>query len=281
MSLFQVFVLAVIQGLTEFLPISSSGHLILVPLLLGWPDQGLLMDVAVHVGTLGAVLVYFYRDVWSMIRGFVQLCGGKLTAGGKMALLLIVSTLPAVAFGYWLSQSHLGELRSMTLIAWTSIGYGLLLYAVDKLFPQAATIKDLNGLKALFIGFGQALALIPGTSRSGACMTFGRMLGLTRTEAARYAFLMSIPSIIAAATLTGFKAVKAGTPLLSKPLLWGMGFAFLSGLAAIRFMMTWLRTSDFKPFMIYRVVLGGFLLFWAHKGPSSMQWIAQILASFR
>lgn len=255
-----------IQGITEFLPISSSGHLILLPLLTGWQDQGLAMDVAVHVGTLGAVLFYFWRDVLQMIKGFFSLLRGKVDHGGRMALQLALATIPAMVFGVYLSSLGMDRFRTFVVIGWTSIIYGILLLAIDRLTVQERSVKDVTYFKAFFIGVAQALALIPGTSRSGACMTMGRFFGLKRPDAARFAFLLAIPAIIAAASHTAYKAMKDGTFISHSQLLWGIGFSFVAGLLAINFMMKWLRSSDFKPFVIYRLCLGTLLLVWAYQG---------------
>lgn len=265
MMMYQVVILAIIQGLTEFLPISSSGHLILMPKFFGWPDQGHLMDVAVHVGTLGAVLIYFYKDVWGMITGFISLCRGKVTPGGKLFLLLCVGTIPAVIFGFILKRYGMHHFRSVAIIGWTMVGYAVLLHIADKFAPEDRGFVDITGPKAFWVGVGQALALIPGTSRSGACMMMMRFFGFNRADAAKFSFLLAIPAIIAAASLSIYDAVKAGAfSGLYKQASVGAIIAFVAGLAAINFMLKWLKQGDFTPFIVYRLGLGGFLLYWAY-----------------
>jgi undecaprenyl-diphosphatase len=261
MFLSQLIILSLVQGLTEFLPVSSSGHLVLVPYFFGWKDQGCLMDVAVHVGTLGSVLIYFWRDVWSMIPGFLNLLKGKVTKGGQLFLLLCIGTIPAVIFGFLLKRYGLDHVRTLKVIAWTMVGYAVVLYIADKFAPETKGIKEVTGPKAFWVGVAQALALIPGTSRSGACMTMMRFMGFTRADAAKFSFLLSIPSIIAAATLTTIDAIKEGAfASITHDASIAVGISFLAGLGAINFMLTWLKLHDFTPFVIYRLGLGGVLL---------------------
>lgn len=257
----QIFLLAIIQGLTEFLPISSSGHLILLPQFMGWKDQGLVMDVAVHVGTLGAVLFYFWREVIQLTIGFFNLATGRFTKQARFFLNLSLATVPAVILGSLISYFGL-ELRSIGLVASTSIFFGILMYIIDQRSPQINTFKEMTLGRGFLVGCAQALALIPGTSRSGACMTMGRLLGFERRDAARFSFLLSMPAIIAAATHTGIKVVQSGESLITHELLIGIGVSLMSGLVAIHFMMRWLQKSSLTPFVIYRLFLGGALLLW-------------------
>lgn len=260
----QIIFLSIVQGITEFLPISSSGHLILVPKLFGWKDQGLTMDVAVHLGTLGAVFIYFWRDVIRLFKGFIQLLQGKITGDAFLFFALCIGTIPAVIFGLVLSMIGTEGLRSYAVIGWTSIIFGIALYAIDRIFEGRKSIDQMTLKNAWWVGVAQALALIPGTSRSGVTMTMGRAIGLTRVEAARFAFLLCIPSIIAAATLTGYKAVKSGELLMMNDLVIAIGVSFISGLLAISFMLHWLRRSNFTIFIFYRVALGLSLLYLAY-----------------
>jgi undecaprenyl-diphosphatase len=260
MAFYHIFFLSLIQGLTEFLPISSSGHLIIIPRVLGWPDQGLAFDVAVHVGTLGAVLVYFWRDVWHMIQGLFQLLVGKSQEGGRRALGLMVGTIPAVLLGSYLS--YIGfQGRALTFIGWTTLIYGLLLGLVDRMCPQKYILTHMTLGKSLWVGLAQALALFPGTSRSGACMTMGRLLGFNRPDAARYSFLLGIPAITAAGVHTTVSCYKAqGSAFFTSDFSWAIGLSFCFGLMAIHFMMRWLLKRDFTPFVLYRIALGVLLL---------------------
>lgn len=260
MPLLHLAILAVIQGITEFLPISSSGHLVLVPAFLGWPDQGLMIDVAVHVGTLFAVLLYLYRDVGRMIAGLGRAMRGRRDPGAKLAGLLVLGTLPVVGAGYALHTYAPGMFRSLEVIAWATLGFGILLYVADKVGMTVRRIDHLGIFDVLVIGVAQCLALIPGTSRSGITMTAARFIGMERPDAARFSLLLSIPTIIAAGTLSGWDLYQSGDVKMAMDAVIAAGFAFISALIAIALMMAWLRRASFTPFVIYRVFLGGVLL---------------------
>lgn len=263
MSLFQLVILALVQGITEFLPISSSGHLILVPEMTSWPDQGLAMDVAVHVGTLGAVMLYFRTDVWRLVLGALGWFGiAGDVADKRLFGLLLLSTIPVVVAGLALKLSGFDEvLRSPLVIAAASIGFGLLLYAADMLAPRTRAVAQMTTRHAGWLGLAQVLALIPGASRAGTTMMAARALGYTRQEAARFSMLMSIPTIIAAGALLGLDVLKDGEALGLDALI-GAALAFVSALAAIHFLMKWLETASMTLFVVYRVILGIFLLWW-------------------
>lgn len=262
MPILQLILVAVIQGITEFLPISSSGHLILFPQLTGLQDQGQVIDVAVHVGTLGAVVVYFWRDVRQALAGLPLLVSGRTdTPGARLALGLAVATVPVVLIGALLHLTHLDEaMRSITVIGWTMLIFGLVLYWADQ---KGATLKgaeDWSLRDALIMGLWQMLALIPGTSRSGITITGARQLGYTREDGARIAMLMSIPTIIASGVLLGAEvALEADTALMRDAGI-AAALALLSALAALSLMMRLLRSVSFTPYVIYRVILGSILL---------------------
>lgn len=261
MPLAQIIILAIIQGLTEFLPVSSSAHLILAPQFLHWPPQGLAMDVAVHVGTLGAVVLYFWRDMIRMLKNLPDFLQGKWNgAGSKEILWLILGTIPAIIVGLVLSEIGVEKLYSFGIIGSTSIVYGIFLYSADKWASSRRTLNMMTYKDSLWIGFAQALALVPGTSRSGVCMTMARSLGFNRLEAAKFSFLLSIPAIIAAATLTCYKVIQTNQGEIFKDAALGAAFSLVAGLMAIHFMMRWLKNSSFAPFVIYRIALGVFLL---------------------
>ena len=265
MSLLHIFVVAVIQGITEFLPISSSGHLILIPAFTDWPDQGRGIDVAVHVGTLFAVLIYFWRDVWSAFIGFLWLLMGRITAGGRLAFALIVATLPVVAAGYLAARSGLvDQMRSAEVIGWTMLGFGILLYIADKAGMKIRRMEHMTVLSALYIGLAQVLALIPGTSRSGITMTAARFLGFEAHAAAHFSMLMSIPTILAAGVLDGLDLYEKGELAFGSDALITAAIAFLCAMGALAAMMAWLRHSGFTPFVIYRILLGAGLLAWVY-----------------
>jgi len=260
MSIEQIIVLAVVQGITEFLPISSSGHLILIPALTGWPDQGQFTDVMVHLGTLGAILVYFWRDVGKLIGGGLLLLRGKMTDEGRLAIYIVLATIPAVAFGLVLKKFGFAELeRSVTVVAWNTLLYGVLMLVADTVGKQTKTIANITLPSALTIGVAQALALIPGTSRSGITMTAARFLGFTRPDSARFSFLLGIPAIAGAGALTIVDALENCQKITMDAVVCA-GLTFLAGLAAIAFLMAVLKRVSFLPFVLYRMVLGGFLL---------------------
>lgn len=261
MTTLHIFILSLIQGLTEFLPVSSSGHLILLPHFFGWQDQGLEMDVALHVGTLAAVLIYFWADVWSMIRHFLTYCFSGFKSINfdnhvRLALSLVVATLPAVVVGFLLKKMGLDNLRQVAVIASTSIIFAIVLFATDKLSPKKKDLSNITIGRGLLIGLGQAVALVPGVSRSGICISVGLTLGFTRVAAARFAFLMSIPSIIGAATLTTFDAIKSDSPIIWSEIGLAILFSSLAGLAAIHFMITFLARHNLNIFVLYRIILG-------------------------
>lgn len=261
MSLLHIALLSVIQGITEFLPISSSGHLILVPELTHADDQGLLIDVAVHVGTLGAVMLYFWRDLARIGVGVGQLARGKMTEAGRLALMLVVSTIPVLLVGLVAKEFIGANLRSVEVIAWTTIGFAVLLYVADKTGITVKRVEHVGVRHAILIGLAQVLALVPGTSRSGITITAARVLGYERAEAARYSMLMSIPVIIGAGALLGADLVATGNWAIGRDAIAAIALSFLAALVSIAVLMRWLRRSDFAPFVIYRIGLGAVLLF--------------------
>lgn len=264
MPILHIVVLAIVQGITEFLPISSSGHLILVPIAFGWPDQGLLMDVAVHVGTLGAVVLYFWRDMAAMTVGVVHLLRGRWSPGAKLALWVIIATIPVIFAGFALNHYYPEGIRSMEVIGWTTLGFGVLLYAADRLGATSRRLEAMNLPQTLVIGISQVLALIPGTSRSGITMTAARMLGFDRSDAARFSLLLSIPTILGAGLLKGMELYETGNAQLTSDAYTAAGLSLVSALVAIWAMMQWLRRATFTPFVVYRIILGIVLLVLAY-----------------
>ena len=264
MTLLQIIVLALVQGITEFLPISSSGHLILVPELTSWPDQGIMMDVGVHVGTLGAVMLYFRQDVGRMIHAFIQMITFKKEYNKMerhLMLALILSTIPIVIIGGLASKMGLTDIwRTIEIIGWASIVFGIFLYWFDKHSKTNLILANLSFSHALIIGIAQIFAIIPGTSRSGVTMTAARALGFTRTDAARFSMLMSIPTILAAAILQIKDLLDTTSLTIGTDLLLGAGLSFVSALLAIAGLLKWLEKSSMTPFVIYRVLLGVGLL---------------------
>ena len=267
MPLFHLFLVAIIQGLTEFLPVSSSGHLILLPHLTGLDDQGLAIDVAVHVGTLFAVILYFWSDVRLALTGLPRLMTGHAdTNGSRLALLLLISLIPVVIFGLILKLTGLDEaMRSVTVIGWTMLVFGIFLYWSDQTGPTNRTATDWSIPDAVKMGLWQAIALVPGTSRSGITITGARLLGYGRQDAAKLAMLMSIPTIIASgALLTAEVVITADIGLLRDGVIAAV-FAFFAALLALSLMMRLLRSVSFTPYVIYRIALGIVLLAFAYS----------------
>lgn len=262
MDIIEVIILALIQGLTEFLPISSSAHLVLPSQILGWQDQGLAFDVAVHVGTLLAVILYYRQQLASMTLSWLGSFNRKTETDfdGKLAWWILFATIPAGLFGL-LGKDFIEEhLRSAMVIAATTLIFGFLLGFADMKAKQSQPMEKLGFKGAMIIGFAQALALIPGTSRSGITMTLGLMLGLSRANAARFSFLLSIPAIAMAGGYLSLKLI-----LQAQAVDWfdmGVGalLSFVSAYACIHYFLILVDKLGMMPFVIYRLCLGVGLL---------------------
>jgi len=258
----QIIILAIVQGLTEFLPISSSGHLVLVPYLFQWTDQGLAFDVAVHAGSLAAVCIFFRKDIASLLSGGVQVLGGNVkTAESRMALAIALGTLPAalagLLFASWIEQN----LRDPAVIVYTLAGYGILMGFADRYGRRERDISGVGFKDAFIIGCAQALALVPGTSRSGVTITAARILGFERQDAARFSFLLSAPVILLAA---GYKFVEMIASDVSVE--WGqLGLGVLVSCVvayiSIEFFMRVVTRIGLAPFAIYRLILAAVILY--------------------
>ncbi|MDD9908252.1 MAG: undecaprenyl-diphosphate phosphatase [Ahrensia sp.] len=256
MSIEQILVLAIVQGLTEFLPVSSSGHLILIPAFTGWQDQGIVTDVMVHIGSLFAVLAYFWRDVIQLAIGSIELVRGQKTQRSRMALYIALATIPALIFGAVLKFSGISDaIRGVEVVAFGAIFFGVLLYVADVVGKRVKSMEDMTLAPALIIGVAQAVALIPGTSRSGITITAARFLGFERGEAARFSFLLGIPAITAAGLFTALEAYQQGGGVPADA-LWAAFFTFFAALAAIAILMAVVKRTSFLVFVIYRIVLG-------------------------
>lgn len=262
MTIFNLFLVAVIQGLTEFLPVSSSGHLVLLPYVTGQPDQGLAIDVAVHVGSLFAVILYFWADVRIALSGCLRLAQGKVdTQGAFLALCLAIATVPVMIAGLAIKLTGAeGLLRSMTVIGWTTLGFGLILYWADKTGTEKRRAETWSLRHAFLMGLAQVLSLIPGTSRSGITITAARRLGYGREGAARLSMLMSIPTIIASGAVLGVDVLGSADWQMARDGLIAAVFSFVAALLALALMMRLLKSVSFTPYVIYRVVLGVILL---------------------
>jgi len=267
MPLFQLILIALIQGVTEFLPVSSSGHLILLPNLTRLEDQGAVIDVAVHVGTLFAVILFFWTDVKIALKGMLRLMRGKVdTAGAFLALCLAIATVPVILLGIVLHLTGMSDaLRSTAVIGWTMLIFGVVLYWADQTGAQERTADRWSIRHAAIMGLWQAVALIPGTSRSGITITAARQLGYARHDAAKLAMLMSIPTILASGVVLGADVVVRADAAAARDAAIAAVFAFIAALLALGVMMRLLRSISFTPYVLYRVVLGVILLVIAYS----------------
>jgi len=267
--------LAIIQGITEFLPISSSAHLILPAKVFGWSDQGPLIDLMAHLGSLGAVLLYYKTDVRRIVAGSFDLLSFKPERinrkRAQLALFILIATPPALIVGFVMNMIGWAEaVRSPVIIAWAMIGFGIILWLADIWGKRVKTIDAMDWKAAVLIGFAQVLAFIPGTSRSGITMTAARGLGFTRSESARFSMLMAIPVILAGGGYAFLQLLKDGNGgAITASLGGGLIVASLSFIAAyfaITIFMKLIERISFLPFMLYRLSLGGALLWWLSNG---------------
>lgn len=266
MTPLQAVVLAVVQGLTEFLPVSSSAHLILVPRFLGWPDQGQVFDLATHVGSLLAVLVYFRAELMRLLAATPRLFSRDAVQTGTEASLLFnlgVGTIPAAIAGLLFAHFVANGARDPQLIAWTTLVFGLLLGIADWLGRGQRDEHQVSWPQALLIGAFQAIALLPGTSRSGATITAGRLTGLTRPGAARFSFLLSVPvGLLVTAKETLDLMHGEGARLGTLPLVLGFTVSALTSFAVIAWLLRFLQRRSLLVFVVYRVALAILLFFW-------------------
>ncbi len=278
MTFLQLLLIAVVQGITEFLPISSSGHLILIPHLTDFADQGPLIDVAVHVGSLLAIIVYFFKDVVVLARGgFASIGMGSAPSERRLFWWIALGTIPAVAFGLaiklgafntiaetWFNitvvdDDLMSSIRFTDLIAVNLIVYGIALGIADFFGREDKSFEDMTWRDGLLVGIAQALAIIPGTSRSGVTMTAARALGYSRVEAARFSFLLSIPAVAGAGVLIVPEIFEAGGGLAMEALIAGV-LTFIAAFATMAFLMNFLKKASMLVFVIYRVAMGVALL---------------------
>ena len=261
MDIIQAFILAVFQGVTEFLPISSSAHLILLPYLLGWTDQGLVYDVAAHVGTLAAVVLYFRHELQRIVGGGVSVLRRQpLDQDGKLFWLLVAASIPIAVGGYLLHDFASGSLRSPLIIAVANIVFAGLLWWADSRVREVQSLDRIGWREAIVIGLSQVLAIIPGASRSGITMTAGLFMNMSRQVAARFSFLLAIPTILMAG---GYEAYRLATQSIEAD--WTSvtlmaGLSFVSALLAIHWFLKLLDRFGMMPYVIYRLVLGCLLL---------------------
>ncbi|MBR1601472.1 MAG: undecaprenyl-diphosphate phosphatase [Alphaproteobacteria bacterium] len=258
----QIIWLSLLQGITEFLPVSSSGHLILFSKFTDFPDQGAAMDIALHIGSIIAVIIYFSHTLLEILKGLIKtkLLPNKKVEGAQLFYLLIVATLPILFCGAALKFFGTDWLRSTKLIGWNILLYAIALWLMDTWAVTVRKIRNLEYKDALFIGLAQCLALLPGTSRSGVTITMSRFLGMERREAAKFSMLLAIPAILAAGLLAGIELCKDGNMQQISNALDAIGYSFIFSMGAIFILMQWLKKWSFLPFVIYRVVLGTLLL---------------------
>lgn len=262
MDSLQIVVLSIVQGITEFLPISSSGHLILVPYFTNWPDQGLEFDLAVHIGTLSAIVVYFRRTLGAMLRDWARSCLERREVGeSRLAWAVLFGTIPAGVVGLVFRHDIETTLRSPLVVACTTIGYALLLFVADR-NRGTRSERSIGWVDVALIGCAQALALVPGTSRSGVTMTAGLFRNLTREAAARFSFLLAVPVMTAAglAEAVGFAGESASGPVDMRAIVLGLVLSAVTGFACIHYFLKALTRFGMLPYVVYRLILGAVLL---------------------
>ena len=258
MDVYQALFLGLLQGLTEFLPISSSAHLILTPAFFGWEDQGVGFDLSVHVGTLLAVVLYFRRDVFGVARdGLISIHQRKIVGPGALAWYLVIGTIPAGLAGLALLDMIDNELRGASVIFFTTLVFGILLGIADWLPKRQRTMDTLNWKDAVVVGIAQAMALVPGTSRSGVTITAGLFLGMTRETASRFSFLLAIPIIVLASAVKLLDVASSDVIVDWSGFLIGGVTSFLMAITAIHFFLKWLNKVGMWPYVLYRIVLAG------------------------
>jgi len=256
LTIVQAVILGLAQGLGEFLPISSSAHLVLVPWFFGWTDPGLTFDVALHVGTLVAVVLYFWRDWWQLIiKGFTDVRSAK----GRLFWYLAAATVPGAAAGYLLEEKAETVFRSPALIAVMLILMGILLYWADRRSAKNIEMNHITFGASILIGISQALAIIPGVSRSGITMTTGLLTGMTREGAAKFSFLLSTPIILGAA-MVKLPHVISNSSMITPSFVIGMLVSCITGIVSIGFLLRYVQTKNFLPFAWYRFILGALVL---------------------
>ncbi len=268
MNYFEAIVLGIVQGLTEFLPISSTAHLRIVPALFGWGDPGAAFTAVVQLGTMAAVLVFFWRDIVRIVTTWVRsLFTPELrgTLDARMGWYIAIGTIPIAILGLVFKDQIETGARDLRLIGWVLILFGIVLWLVDKVFAQRKTIDDLGLRDGILFGVAQALALIPGVSRSGATITAGRALSYNRAAAARFSFLLSIPAVVLSGLFEARKLGETGGPAWG-PTIVATVVAFFVGYAAIAWLLRWLTSHSMLVFAVYRVGLGVLVLALVYGG---------------
>lgn len=268
MELYHIIILALVQGITEFLPVSSSGHLVLAHFVMDggvsdlcW-DQNRTIDIAVHLGTLFSVLLYFRKDLLKMACGLRH----PGSSGFRLLKMVVTASIPVIIAGYALHKLQPSFLCLLEITAWMTVIFGIVLWLADRTENKARTVENIGLRDALIIGLAQILALIPGVSRSGITMSAARFLGFSRTESAHFSLLLAIIAISGAAFLSGLDVMHSGDELLAGSFATAIILSFVAGWVAIRLMMGWLKRASFMPFVIYRLLFGGALLALIYSG---------------
>lgn len=261
MSTFHAIILAIIQGITEFLPISSSAHLVLVPRFLGWPDQGLQFDAAIHIGTLAAVVAYFRQQLSAMAQAWIASVRGRQSRDGHLAWAVLWGTIPVGLVGLLFNDYIEQHFRDPVLIATTLAGFGVLLWLADRLGRRQRDEYSVSWGDAAIIGLAQALALVPGTSRSGVTMTAGLGVGLTREAAARYSFLLAVPGTALAGAYETLKMLRATSAIEWQPVIVGIVVAGVTGFLCIHFLLRFIQRIGMLPFTLYRLLLAAVIVY--------------------
>lgn len=261
MTLTYILLLSLIQGLTEFLPVSSSAHLALAPKIFGEQDQGQIIDAAMHLGTLAAALVYYRRDVFDIVMSILKWNDAGRAAPRRLGIFIVLATIPALIFGFGMHLLEPDGIRSVAVIAATTLVFGVLMGIADKKGAEAKTVEEMSLRQAMIIGCAQAVAaMFPGVSRSGITMTAARFMGFKRVDAARFSFLLGMPATAAAAALSFYDLYKSDNPGLLHEGMQAAGLTFIFGLGAIYFMIGWLKRFGLMPFVVYQILLGVFLV---------------------
>lgn len=259
MTLLQAIVYGVIQGLTEYLPVSSSAHLVLLPVFTGWKDPGLAFDVGLHWGTLVAVLAYFRKDVIKLVMGFAGYLGGHREYQNRLPAYLVLATVPGALLGLMFEKQAETIFRSPWILAFTLTGMGLLLLYSDRHGSKSLSLADLTWKTAIMIGLSQGLAIVPGVSRSGITITTALLVGFERADAVRFSFLLSMPIIFGAGLLKADYLLQSA----GDPIIWiALCASAVSGFAAIKILIGYVRTRSFLPFVVYRILLAAVIVLW-------------------
>lgn len=265
MPILQALILGIVQGLTEFLPVSSSAHLLIFPRLFGWVGQSLAFDTFLHLGTATAILIYFWKDLIKLIKDFFSdlikfgISFDSYTKEGQLGLFIFVGSLPAAVFGFLLESSIESTFRGVPWVAFFLVLGSIFLFTAEKWFGKKS--EDINFNKSIFIGFFQALALFPGVSRSGATISAGMFSGLSREFSARFSFLLSIPVIVGAGLYKVISSPEILANISLFPLLIGFFSSFIVGMFAINLLLSFVKNNKLYVFVVYRILLAAFLIF--------------------